>query len=830
MRVAGRRLYWLQDGRVADRLSVSHTTLTVPTMPKHHPESPLARHTPLLLASGLFGVINAVSAPARGQSADFQGSAGSSGTVVTTSYEQGDAGAASAQVARYERRFRLHNTLEGAVGGFRVVDAGSAPAKTFRLQVAGEYFGQNEYLFDDDDETDLFRLGLSASWSVIDYLELYGAVFARSMSNDRQAVDPIQTIGDSVLGVKGYYPVLPWLSVGGDARAEFYSSVGDVGTEWSATSAGLRLNLTTDLQAAPVALPLIFRLNAGYFFDNTSKLINDVEDARYAALADPRPLGEETRHLVDRGERLGYGINRLDAVELALGAEAPIKVGRDTVLAPIVEWNWALPVNRQDYTCPFVASASDPGDAREGDDSCYNDEGIKASPMTVTAGLRVLPPVRGLALFAGVDVGVLGRQDFVRELSPVPTYNVFGGISFAYEPVRPMATKVDPCAHHVVVGKVLDKESRSPIEGARVDYLSHPDFSAQLSDADGAFRACALMTGERVEVKVSHPDYRSTTCASDSHQGTERNSQAGATNRPAAGDGSTPIVECLLEPMPLQGAIDGRVVDGDSNPIAGVDLMLRYQGPSSAAPSSTNAADGVDADSTGPSAAAVTPAPPAEARAQSDAQGSFVFDSVPPGVYRLVAQSDAYLSQVLEVGVRNQERTQAQLQLTKRPDQSDVALEGDQIRIKRRILFATGSATILPESFGLMSEIVDTILRHPELRLVEVQGHTDDRGSDKFNLELSQNRADSVRNWLVDHGIQSERLRAKGYGETQPLAPNITAANRARNRRVQFQVVEREEGAAKVSAQDAGEPEPASTTSAKSAESAASEAQPPSSP
>jgi OOP family OmpA-OmpF porin len=73
---------------------------------------------------------------------------------------------------------------------------------------------------------------------------------------------------------------------------------------------------------------------------------------------------------------------------------------------------------------------------------------------------------------------------------------------------------------------------------------------------------------------------------------------------------------------------------------------------------------------------------------------------------------------------------------------------------------------------------------------IEVQGHTDAVGSAPFNLKLSQARAESVREYLVTHGVPAEELSAKGYGKTQPIADNKTAAGRAQNRRVVMSVLE----------------------------------------
>ena len=69
---------------------------------------------------------------------------------------------------------------------------------------------------------------------------------------------------------------------------------------------------------------------------------------------------------------------------------------------------------------------------------------------------------------------------------------------------------------------------------------------------------------------------------------------------------------------------------------------------------------------------------------------------------------------------------------------------------------------------------------------VEIQGYTDSVGSKRFNMKLSQKRADSVRSWLVDKGIEGARIVAKGYGPDNPIATNATKEGRAQNRRIEF--------------------------------------------
>ena len=83
------------------------------------------------------------------------------------------------------------------------------------------------------------------------------------------------------------------------------------------------------------------------------------------------------------------------------------------------------------------------------------------------------------------------------------------------------------------------------------------------------------------------------------------------------------------------------------------------------------------------------------------------------------------------------------------------------------------------------------LLRTPEIRSVEIQGHTDNLGKPSHNKDLSASRAEAVRTWLVEHGVDGSRLTSQGYGMERPLVPNITSRNRARNRRVEFVITSR---------------------------------------
>ena len=91
--------------------------------------------------------------------------------------------------------------------------------------------------------------------------------------------------------------------------------------------------------------------------------------------------------------------------------------------------------------------------------------------------------------------------------------------------------------------------------------------------------------------------------------------------------------------------------------------------------------------------------------------------------------------------------------------------------------FEFGKAVIKKESLPYLDKLADTLNKSKDWTL-EIQGHTDDKGSDDFNMKLSQNRADSVRNYLITKGVLSDIIIAKGFGESKPLVTNDSDANR----------------------------------------------------
>jgi len=120
----------------------------------------------------------------------------------------------------------------------------------------------------------------------------------------------------------------------------------------------------------------------------------------------------------------------------------------------------------------------------------------------------------------------------------------------------------------------------------------------------------------------------------------------------------------------------------------------------------------------------------------------------------------------------------------------------DEKFVIENVYYDFNKADLKPESYPALDEIVRMLNTYPNMS-IELGAHTDSKGSDKYNMKLSEARAQSVVKYLVEKGIAAERLVAKGYGETAPVAPNEidgkdNPEGREKNRRTEFKVLKNE--------------------------------------
>jgi len=165
-----------------------------------------------------------------------------------------------------------------------------------------------------------------------------------------------------------------------------------------------------------------------------------------------------------------------------------------------------------------------------------------------------------------------------------------------------------------------------------------------------------------------------------------------------------------------------------------------------------------------------------------------VLVDIGPGRHKVIVGAPGY--RVIEVPLLASPGDELPVEVTLAP--TKLKVEKNRIVILDKVNFETNKAVIRPDSFELLNEVAEVIMRNPEAGRVEVQGHTDDQGPDDYNLGLSQRRAEAVRKYLIDRGVERDRLIAVGYGESKPIADNGSRAGRAKNRRVEFILVDQD--------------------------------------
>jgi outer membrane protein OmpA-like peptidoglycan-associated protein len=595
-------------------------------------------------------------------------------------------------------------------------------------------------------------LGVSVAKLGPGTLEAFAALVAYANSDSANRPALLQVLGDTDFGLKYVAPLGDVMNVGGFTELWLINGSGSVGLDTGGTSARFGALATADLRGMSSSVPLRFSANVVYVLDNTADVLVDVERARTTP--------------VTRIERFGLGVNRVDHLDFLLGGEALLAEGR---VRPFLEARVLAANNyRQGYICPSNNASHD---------NCLLNDSVV--PATLTLGGRFFPWRRGFSLLAALDIGLGGTSDFIEELQPVPPWTLFLGAGWAVDTwersvvAKTVADAVIPTVH--VVGFVHERDKNDPVVGAIAAYRDHAELSRLATGPEGKF-ADDVPPGAYT-FDITADGYKPGACEAAALG-------AGAVDGPRAAP--QPVdsrevrlhaqvdVDCPMEPLPRLGTVVGRVRDADTNQaLPGVRVVL-------------------------------TDAQHKELTLASDASGGIRFEGVSPGTAQLSVVAEGYLALVTPEDVKARQESSVDLLLRPKPKDPEVQVTTKEITIRHQIQFALDSAVILPESFGILTEVADTLIRHPEIRRIEVQGHTDNSGTPEHNNQLSADRSESVRAWLVQHGVGPDKLVAKGYGQTRPLVPNVTAANRAKNRRVQFIILERD--AAAVRAKDGSAP------------------------
>lgn len=163
--------------------------------------------------------------------------------------------------------------------------------------------------------------------------------------------------------------------------------------------------------------------------------------------------------------------------------------------------------------------------------------------------------------------------------------------------------------------------------------------------------------------------------------------------------------------------------------------------------------------------------------------GMFAENLTKRGWYIIEIKAPGYLNQSDTLWVTDEHRKNIERNYLLTPIEVGLIVE------LKNIYFHFGTTTLKPDSYTSLDVIVAFFKSNPGITF-EIAGHTDDEGAEEYNMMLSQGRAQSIVDYLIKQGIDASRLVARGYGETKPIDTGITKAAKARNRRVEFRVVE----------------------------------------
>jgi OmpA-OmpF porin, OOP family len=162
---------------------------------------------------------------------------------------------------------------------------------------------------------------------------------------------------------------------------------------------------------------------------------------------------------------------------------------------------------------------------------------------------------------------------------------------------------------------------------------------------------------------------------------------------------------------------------------------------------------------------------------------------LPAGLYRVEVTAPGFLAQTRNVRVADGAALDLAFDLEPEPKQWLVKRENDKLELLQPVRFADGKATLLPDSYPMLAQVMDLVVR-TGIKRIRVEAHTDSQGNKETNLTLSKDRARAVADYLVTAGLDVSRIESEGFGDSRPIAPNLTPKGRELNRRVEIVIVE----------------------------------------
>ncbi len=619
-----------------------------------------------------------------------------------------------------------------------------------------EWFRQSDFLIAGHDETNT-RLagGLHMAFRVYPSIELQLALLSSSNRNERtREADTYEpevqrSMGDFMLGGKWAMPIdaAPGLDIGFEGFVRLYSGVGDIAPDIGATSIAAMLLASYSLKQS-AGIPVGLHLNAGYIQDNSYSLLDSPDWANAESDVLPELFYTYIVHRYAMGVMPSRALLRLaaDYTHRFMVAGSPV------YLTPFMEYSLIYFVDDDSNLSNIEQYLSVDTEAAK--------NGNTSQVLTLGLNAMVTPEV---SIGLGADINI--SQPGYKVAPSLPPYNVLASITFVPSSQTSSSAQCPACNCPVckpkeiikvvkepakaaapvtgaIVGLIKDDKG-NPVPGAAVS-LPGVGMSDVLADESGSFSTCSLKAGSYKVIAYK--------------KGFEQ-----ATTEVRVEPGKKASVSLVLKHKAAQGCdVAFEIRDAKKNRKIKASITIRGK---------DSAGKDISMEETIP------------------ASGKNV--TVPTGTYRVVIKSRKYLTVSKELDIKSCPAPKVTVSLKRKPRKSHIKLNRRKTRIllRRKIYFKRNTARLTERSKLLLDEIAAFLIEHPEIKLVRIDGHTDNKGSDEYNRRLSQKRADAVRAYLISKGVESSRLRTKGYGRSRPIYPNISERARAKNRRVEFHIL-----------------------------------------
>ncbi len=423
---------------------------------------------------------------------------------------------------------------------------------------------------------------------------------------------------------------------------------------------------------------------------------------------------------------LGSNHNRL---RMRYAVDFPIRLGKERQFGidPILEWSWD--VSTQEESLAF------------GRDDAV-DSPLPRSSQWLTLGVRA-NVISGLHLEAAADIGMVSPNfEFG---PPTPPWQVILGLGWSFDP-NPVVKEVEVAAEAPpppppepktvlegrIVGQVVDP-SGVPIPDARIMFPGLTT-TAVVTDANGGFTSFRFPAGQiAMQVMLGGDVVQETTADV------------------VDGEDTSLTIQLDAPPAPATGIVEGTVTDDQGGP---VQFSMRVNG------------QGVD-------------------QAFDSTPGGRIALELYVGDYSGTITAPGFKPKTITITVPEGGSVQVSETLEKDapPETPNVIGSKSRIRLKKKIQYKGNKVST--SSHGILDELAIFLNAHPEYQQVQVGVHTDDRGAAQ---RRSEERAKSVKNYLVSKGVSPSRLSTRGYGASKPVAVNLTAAGRAKNNRTALSV------------------------------------------